>query len=100
VLLAVLVAVPLVHADSLGEVETETISDSDNGYFNKLKVFGLTDDGQLVRFRVSVPHVMKSIGYVSGLQYSDTALVCIDFRVQDGQLYGVGNGSGVYTINT
>jgi hypothetical protein len=24
----------------------------------------------------------------------------IDFRVQDGQLYGVGNGGGVYTIDT
>ena len=100
VLLAVLVAVPLVHADSLDEIEIETIFDSVDGYFNRLKVFGLTYDGQLVRFRVSAPHVMKNIGYVSGFQYSDTALVCIDFRVQDGQLYGVGNGNGVYTINT
>ena len=105
VLLAVLVAVPLVHADSLDEIEIETIFDSVDGYFNRLKVFGLTYDGQLVRFRVSVPHVMKNIGYVSGLQPPDSALVCIDFRVQDGQLYGVGNGNGVdgngvYTINT
>jgi len=37
---------------------------------------------------------------VYGLRWSDTALVGIDFRVQDGQLYGVGNGGGVYTINT
>jgi hypothetical protein len=43
---------------------------------------------------------MKKIGPVSGLQPPDNALVCIDFRVQDGQLYGVGNGNGVYTINT
>jgi hypothetical protein len=100
VLLAVLVAAPLIHADSLDEIEIETISDPVDGYFNRLKVFGLTDDGQLVRFRVSVPHVMKNIGYVSGLQPPDSALVCLDFRVQDGQLYGVGNGGGVYTINT
>jgi Domain of unknown function (DUF4394) len=30
---------------------------------------------------------------------TDTALVGIDFRVQDGKLYGVGNGGGVYTID-
>jgi hypothetical protein len=99
-LLAVLVAVPLVRADSLDEAETETIFDPVDAYFNRLKVFGLTDDGWLVRFRVSTPHVMKKIGSVSGLQPPDNALVCIDFRVQDGQLYGVGNENGVYTINT
>jgi hypothetical protein len=37
---------------------------------------------------------------VSGLQDPDTSLVGIDFRVQDGKLYGVGNGGGVYTIDT
>ena len=36
---------------------------------------------------------------MTGLQTPDTALVGIDFRVQDGQLYGVGNGGGVYRIN-
>jgi hypothetical protein len=36
---------------------------------------------------------------VYGLQSLDTALVGIDFRVQDGQLYGVGNGGGIYTID-
>jgi hypothetical protein len=29
----------------------------------------------------------------------DTALIGIDFRVQDGKLYGVGNAGGVYTID-
>ena len=29
---------------------------------------------------------------------ADSALIGIDFRVQDGQLYGVGNGGGVYTF--
>jgi Domain of unknown function (DUF4394) len=37
---------------------------------------------------------------VSGLGGVDTALIGIDFRVQDGKLYGVGNGGGVYTIDT
>jgi hypothetical protein len=31
---------------------------------------------------------------------ADTKLIGIDFRVQDGLLYGVGNGGGVYTIDT
>jgi hypothetical protein len=37
---------------------------------------------------------------VTGLSGSDTALVGIDFRVQNGRLYGVGNAGGVYTIDT
>jgi hypothetical protein len=36
---------------------------------------------------------------VSGLQAPDNALVGIDFRVQDAQLYGLGNGGGVYTLS-
>ena len=36
---------------------------------------------------------------MQGLSGNDTALVGIDFRVQDGKLYGVGNGGGVYTID-
>ena len=35
-----------------------------------------------------------------GLQAPDTMLVGIDFRVQDGNLYGVGNGGGIYTLDT
>ena len=40
------------------------------------------------------------IGSVSGLKAPDDALVGMDFRVQDGQLYGVGNGGGIYTLDT
>jgi hypothetical protein len=36
---------------------------------------------------------------VYGLISPDTSLVGIDYRVQDGRLYGVGNGGGVYTID-
>ena len=42
----------------------------------------------------------RDIGIVRGLQTPDTALVGIDFRVQDGQLYGVGQGGLIYTIDT
>ena len=47
-----------------------------------------------------MPDRTRHIGYVTGLTGTDTALVGIDFRVQDGKLYGVGNGGGVYTIDT
>ena len=64
-----------------------------------LSVVGLTEDGRLVSFRTRSPHNTKEIGYVSGLVGADTGIVGIDFRVQDGRLYGVGNGGGVYTID-
>lgn len=64
-----------------------------------LTIVGLTDDGRLVSFRARSPHRTKDIGYVSGFIGSDTALVGIDFRVQDGKLYGVGNAGGVYRID-
>lgn len=64
-----------------------------------LRIFGLTADQRLVCFRDRTPQIASSIGFVSGL-VTDTALVGIDYRVQDGLLYGVGNAGGVYTINT
>jgi hypothetical protein len=73
----------------------------DRGFaFGNLRAIGLTDDGRLVSFKVFSPFRTRDIGYVTGLSGSDTALVGIDFRVQDGQLYGVGNGGGVYTLDT
>ena len=75
--------------------------DRSNGFtaFDDLRVIGLTDDGRLVRFKADSPYRTRTIGWVTGFTGSDTALVGIDYRVQDGKLYGVGNGGGVYTIN-
>jgi hypothetical protein len=67
---------------------------------DKLRVIGLTDRGRLVHFRTDSPRRTRDIGTVAGLMGNDTTLVGIDFRVQDGKLYGVGNGGGVYTIDT
>ena len=64
-----------------------------------LRVFGLTADQRLVKFRSEKPRQLREIGVVSPLQAPDTSLVGIDFRVQDGQLYGVGNAGGIYTID-
>ena len=66
---------------------------------NDLRVVGLTDDGRLVSFKARSPERTRHIGYVTGLTGADTALVGIDFRVQNEKLYGVGNGGGVYTID-
>ena len=75
--------------------------DDDRGFFaGNLRVIGLTDDGRLVLFKARSPKQTKDIGQITGLSGSDTALVGIDFRVQDGSLYGVGNGGGIYTIDT
>ena len=61
---------------------------------NDLRVIGLTDEGRLVSFRAQSPERTRQIGYITGFTGTDTALVGIDFRVQDGKLYGVGNGGG------
>jgi Domain of unknown function (DUF4394) len=66
---------------------------------NDLRVIGLTDDGRLVSFRARSPERTRDIGYITGLIGADTAIVGIDFRVQNGKLYGVGNAGGVYTID-
>lgn len=64
-----------------------------------LKVVGLTDDGRLVVFRAGAPRRSRDLGFVQGMQSPDTHLVGIDYRVQDGKLYGVGDGGGVYRFD-
>jgi Domain of unknown function (DUF4394) len=64
-----------------------------------LQVVGLTSDGRLVRFDAATPGRTRGIGRVKGLT-GDMSLVGIDYRVQDGKLYGVGNAGGIYTIST
>lgn len=64
---------------------------------DRLVAVGLTGDQRLVRFRVDRPGSVLPLGRVSGLK-GDTALVGIDYRVQNNKLYGVGDKGGVYTI--
>lgn len=112
-LLAIVVGVLPVHAQNDNENDPDREyrqnSNPDNDGDNrqdikscpsKLQVFGLTDDGRLVRFGSNSPQNTRNIGTINGLQHPDTALIGIDFRVQDGLLYGVGNGGGVYKIST
>ncbi|SNT55351.1 protein of unknown function [Asanoa hainanensis] len=63
------------------------------------RIVGLTRGGDMVSFRADRPGDARRIGMVKGLT-GDTRLVGLDFRVQDGKLYGVGNQGGIYTLNT
>jgi hypothetical protein len=64
----------------------------------RLRAIGLTSDQRLVSFRVNEPDDTRNIGRLTGLM-GDTRLIGIDYRVQDGKLYGVGNAGGVYTLS-
>ncbi|MGI9067643.1 MAG: DUF4394 domain-containing protein [Pyrinomonadaceae bacterium] len=74
------------------------------GSFGTLSVVGLTADQRLICFDENAPGNASNIGTVSGL-ITDTRLVGIDFRPatgndgDGGDLYGLGNAGGVYTIN-
>ena len=67
---------------------------------SRLLATALTDDGRLLCFNVRNPGKAREIGQVQGLLAADTALIGVDYRIQDGLLYGVGNGGGVYRIDT
>lgn len=64
---------------------------------DRLAAVGLTGDQRLVSFRVDRPDRVLPLGRVGGLK-GDSKLVGIDYRVQNGKLYGVGDKGGVYTI--
>jgi hypothetical protein len=61
--------------------------------------YGLTTDHALVRFKTCAPQQQLHIGVVSGLIGADTRILGLDFRVQDGLLYGLADGGGIYTID-
>ena len=73
--------------------------DPDRGRGDDLIVIGLTSDNRLVWFSEDSPKRAHTIGTITGLT-GDTGLIGIDYRVQDGLLYGVGNAGGVYTLDT
>jgi hypothetical protein len=63
-----------------------------------LSAFGISPDGTLMAsFWTDTPQVLNWFQAIQGL-VGDTTIVGIDFRVQDGKLYGVGNKGGIYTF--
>ena len=66
----------------------------------QLTFVGLTADQRLVTFGECNPSRPRDLGPVTGLSGNDSELVGIDYRVQDGLLYAVGDGGGVYKFAT
>lgn len=97
--LALLALTPvLVHA---GDRNNDKRNDDRDGKDHRpLKVVGLTSDQKLVCFFENSPERTLKLGTISGLIGGDTSLAGIDYRVQDAQLYGVGNAGGVYMLNS
>lgn len=62
------------------------------------RVVGLTGDNTLVTFSASSPGFASRLGKISGLK-GDKVVIGIDFRVQDGKLYAVGDKGGIYTVS-
>lgn len=70
-------------------------------FTGNLTAFGLTADNTLVRFTTGAPRLSsRVVGSITGTLPADSQIVGIDFRVQDGKLYAVGRGGGVYIIDT
>lgn len=66
-----------------------------------LKTYAISTDGRLMAmFSTDKPEVLDWVRLVNGLVCGETSLIGIDFRVQDGVLYGVGNKGCIYTIKT
>jgi hypothetical protein len=64
----------------------------------RLEVVGLSSDQRLLCFAEAKPGRAREIGLVTGLT-TDSKLVGIDFRPANGQLYGLGDAGGIYTLD-
>jgi hypothetical protein len=63
-----------------------------------LLAYGIAGNGTLMlQFWTATPEQNDWVRRISGLS-GDTAVIGVDFRVQDGKLYAVGNKGGIYTI--
>lgn len=82
-------------------VDRPAVLGSDRSLCAPLLVRGvaLTADQRLVCFSQLAPQFAVEIAPVTGFVGTDTALIGIDYRIQDGKLYGVGNAGGVYTVD-
>ena len=83
----------------VGASATDRHERNGDGREEELKVIGLAGDRTLVLFDTERPGRARDLGSVRGLEPADRELVGIDYRVQDGKLYGVGRGGGVYSID-
>jgi hypothetical protein len=95
---AVVTVVLATTAAAIPAASATTHAPSGWGGSGSLISVGLTTDQRLVGFNTRTPGRTWDLGRIRGLA-GDDRLVGIDFRVQNGKLYGVGNASGIYTIS-
>jgi hypothetical protein len=63
-----------------------------------LRAFGISGDGTLMAtFTTDRPQTLDWVREIQGFS-GDTAAIGLDYRVQDGLMYLVGNTGGVYTV--
>ncbi|WP_216848108.1 MULTISPECIES: DUF4394 domain-containing protein [unclassified Rathayibacter] len=97
-------AAPAAASSTSASAADSTLINAARAVAAKLRVVGLAGGGtELVQFNPLKPGTVSNRVKVTGLTGGDTSLVGIDYRVQDGSLYGVGNtaaSAGVYSINT
>ncbi|CAM3877992.1 DUF4394 domain-containing protein [Kibdelosporangium persicum] len=64
-----------------------------------LPAFGILSDGTVMAaFKTNTPGQLDWVRQIAGFTGNDKFAVGIDMRVQDGKLYVVGGGGGVYTV--
>ncbi len=87
-------AVALIATAALAPAATAS-----TGSKQRLHAVGLSDGGtDLVSFRTDRPGHARHLGEVTGLD-GDAFLLGIDYRVQNGELYGVGDEGGLYLLD-
>ncbi|MCP2246121.1 DUF4394 domain-containing protein [Lentzea aerocolonigenes] len=63
-----------------------------------LRAFGISADGKVMAtFTTDKPQVLDWVRQIQGFS-GDTAAIGLDFRVQDGLMYLVGNKGGIYSV--
>jgi hypothetical protein len=69
------------------------------GSASALTVVGATSSNQLIIFNDAATPSIALRARLTGFTAGDTVLASIDYRVQDGALYGLGNAGGIYRID-
>ncbi|TDC93311.1 DUF4394 domain-containing protein [Nonomuraea deserti] len=96
---ALLIAFAAAAAIAVGPAGISQAASSHSATAASLRAYGITDDGRLMAtFTTDKPEELNWVRRITGL-VTDTFVIGIDFRVQDGKFYAVGNHGGIYTIS-
>ena len=82
----------------LGSATAASAGSGGSGRSDAPRAVGLVDGTRLVTFSTATAGAVKTTGTLKGLS-GDTKLVGIDARIQDKQVYGVGDRGGVYRLD-